>query len=236
MAAMLVAYQTPANADEWQVIRDDAASSQTTTEIPPFRTQETAPDPRLKIGRIIDDCRQMKTLPVGYQADGVEFTSAGLRLAKGATQGTFYSPAIQLMQPSNAAVPRWRADVPASAGFVVGICMSADGINWTRWISRNQKTALGEAGAETPAGTEPWLEGAMIAHGFRLYNFIRYRMILAGSDTNSPVVERVMMWHNDSTEGQGYEATLDRVAKDEKEAQTTKSVSRNADIGIIPPR
>lgn len=158
------------------------------------------------------DYRNFNTPVADYKMENMEITAEGIRLSPPvnpddpARVGVVESPGLPLMHPSNSVVPLWRSEEPDNTSMQVEIAVSADNKDWSRWYHL-------EAGHEEISPTFPdgspnpnfGAKGAVpVGFGMALYPYVKYRVSMSSNNPNSPVLQAMDFYHNDTTDGAGY--------------------------------
>ncbi len=69
----------------------------------------------------------------GDADQGIDLSTDGLTLARGANTGSYFSPVIESPLPFNAIVPQWVADIPASTSLDIQLRTGTDKGWWSEW-------------------------------------------------------------------------------------------------------
>jgi hypothetical protein len=126
--------------------------------------------------------------------EGLEITPDGLKLAAGATAGTYTSdPLASPMAVTTDLVPSWRATLPSGAGVKLETRLSSDGATWTEW-------------AENPVAFYPVRDneygGTLIWIGSRGPVLAQVRLTLSAPNAEaSPTLPYLTLVFTDASQG-----------------------------------
>ncbi len=169
----------------------------------------------------------MVGIPNGYLVEGLELTKDGFKLKPAAAgeenserKGMLVSAPELLNFPSNAISPLWKEKLPEGTDMFVEIQMSPDADNWGAWQwvtvdddSVTQMSPTYPNGMPNPNyGYNP---GGVFHWGDLQYNYVRYRFTLYSEVEDSPALEGVRFFYQDSTLGDGRIAQPNEIPAEE---------------------
>lgn len=151
----------------------------------------------------------------GHDLQGLAVSAEGLHLADSATEGRLVSPAVELDFPSNAVAILWREQLAEESQLEVELSVSPDGRAWSDWQTVERlPSGHNEIQRVFPDGTPNPNFGFVPGHhhvwGLKQWNYVRYRVVLQRTTrrVDSPLLQAVRIYHQDSTLGQGYVAEI----------------------------
>ena len=217
-----------------QAIAPTATPAPSPTAVPTAALSPTprpTPDPHNPENQprdfLVFDFTKMDSVPNGYLLDGIELTKDGFKLKPAAAgeedserKGMLVSAPELLNFPSNAISPLWKEKLPEGTDMFVEIQMSPDAENWGAWQwvtvdddSVTQMSPTYPNGMPNPNyGYNP---GGVFHWGDLQYNYVRYRFTLYSEVEDSPALEGVRFFYQDSTLGDGRIAQPNEIPTEE---------------------
>ena len=226
--------QVPDNLGEVKPVPDTAAEIPEDTEMEkPEKTPEQTPektpvleadiepdeapmDPEDQPRQFYGDAfEEYNSLPEGFKTEDVQLTENGIELEPLAPgedprprYGTIESPPQQTDFPSNALSPMWKQDVSEGTSLFVEVTVSPNGEDWGIWHPAYQDDDASMPAEFYPDGRPNpnygHVPGGVFFWGNRQYNYFRYRVTLYSEVEDSPVLEGLRIFYQDSTLGEGH--------------------------------
>lgn len=218
---------TAAEAPSTETTVDAAAPASPATQAPARTPFDPEQQPRTTY---VMDFREVDSLPPGFKLEGLELTAEGIKLQPGTDRGVLTSPDEFTEFPGNSFAPLWRQKLPDGSRIDVELALSPEGATWGPWT---RAIADDEAHSDifptypdgspnpfygfTPGGAYNW--------GEERWQAFRYRMVLSREGNESPVLEAVRFYYQDSTLGEGRPGSVESL--ESLAAQLAPSESTN---------
>ena len=148
----------------------------------------------------------------GFSLEGLDLTENGLMLSQTqegtANYGVLESPPQKMEMLSNAVTPYWSEFIPERSDVVMELALSPDGTTWSDWmVAHPDADSVGQIsefrGDGSPNPNYGYTPAGTFAFGNNQFGYFRYRITLYSETAESPIVDSVRFFYQDSTLGEG---------------------------------
>lgn len=153
-----------------------------------------------------------KGMPEGFTLEGVQWTEKGFQLAPGKAgeprTGVVTSAVVTMESPRNSIGPLWKEDLPEGTSVLFEIAISPDGKTWGEWLPLiGDEELTGDIHEFYPDGRPNphygYTSPGPMNWAADTWQAFRYRATLSSATEQTPTLEAVRVFYQDSTMGEG---------------------------------
>jgi hypothetical protein len=168
----------------------------------------------------VQSFKEMKSLPAGYTAENLVLGAEGIQLAPPSDpdnprrEGTLTSANQATDFPSNSFAPLWLDKLPDGTEVNLEIAFSPNGTDWGPWspVIRSDESEIEPVMPDgSPNPFFGYSMGPLFSWGSDQWDHFRFRVTLSSETAESPTVEAIRIYYQDSTMGDGQTGRLEEL-------------------------